>query len=187
LFVDGAGGDLHLTQSASSAIDRGVPVAAGLCDDDIDGHPRPSGGGRDIGADEVTGVDLSSSRKTARPRRAGAGEPLTYTVALRNTGISSATDTVLFDAIPSHTTYVPGSVHATSGAATDAGGIGWVGTVPPGEPVTVTFRVTVVQEVPIQNTAVITDLHGTRTVLRAWVNGIHVYLPVVLRISQISK
>jgi uncharacterized repeat protein (TIGR01451 family) len=181
LFVDGSGGDLHLSQDASSAIDRGVPLAAGLCDDDIDGHPRPSGAGRDIGADEVYGVDLSSSRKTVDPQRAGAGETLTYTVALRNTGISSATGVVLFDAIPALTTYVPGSVHATSGVATDAGGIGWTGTVAPSEGVTVTFQVTADEESPIVNTAVVTDSYGVQTVLRAWVNARYVYLPLVLR------
>jgi hypothetical protein len=50
LFVDGAGGDLHLVGSASPAIDTGVAIAGGLCDDDIDGDLR--GFARDIGADE---------------------------------------------------------------------------------------------------------------------------------------
>ncbi len=54
LFVDGAGGDLHLLPSATAAIDQGVAIAAGLCDDDIDGDARPSGSGRDVGADEYT-------------------------------------------------------------------------------------------------------------------------------------
>ncbi len=44
--------DLHLVPSASLAIDQGVPVSAGLCDQDIDGDPRPLGVERDIGADE---------------------------------------------------------------------------------------------------------------------------------------
>jgi hypothetical protein len=52
LFVDGASGDLHLADSASAAIDQAVTLAAGLCDDDIDGDPRPIGSARDIGADE---------------------------------------------------------------------------------------------------------------------------------------
>jgi hypothetical protein len=52
LFVDGAGGDLHLVSSATAAIDRGVALASGVCDEDIDGHPRPAGAARDIGADE---------------------------------------------------------------------------------------------------------------------------------------
>ena len=52
LFVDGAGGDLHLVPSASAAIDRGVALASGVCDDDVDGDPRPVGAAPDIGADE---------------------------------------------------------------------------------------------------------------------------------------
>jgi hypothetical protein len=52
-FVDGTGGDLHLVSSATVAIGQGVAVAGGLCDDDIDGDPRPIGRARDVGADEV--------------------------------------------------------------------------------------------------------------------------------------
>jgi hypothetical protein len=52
LFESGASGDLHLLPSASTAIDHGVPVLADLAWDDIDGEIRPSGAGRDIGADE---------------------------------------------------------------------------------------------------------------------------------------
>ena len=52
LFVDGAGGDLHLRGSAAPVIDQGVALVPGLCDDDIDGDPRPIGPARDIGADE---------------------------------------------------------------------------------------------------------------------------------------
>jgi hypothetical protein len=51
-FVDGAGGDLHLdTVGGVAAIDAGVDLAAGLCDEDIDGEMRS--GPRDVGADEV--------------------------------------------------------------------------------------------------------------------------------------
>jgi hypothetical protein len=52
-FSDIPIGDLHLTAQASLAIDQGVPLAAGRCDEDIDGEPRPPGSGRDIGADEI--------------------------------------------------------------------------------------------------------------------------------------
>jgi hypothetical protein len=52
MFVDAAAGDLHLVAGASAAIDQGVDLAAGLCDDDIDGDARPLGGARDVGADE---------------------------------------------------------------------------------------------------------------------------------------
>lgn len=50
LFVWPAGGDLHLAPSASAAIDQGVAVVPGLCDEDIDGAARA--GTRDLGADE---------------------------------------------------------------------------------------------------------------------------------------
>jgi hypothetical protein len=52
LFVDGSGGDLHLLDTATAAIDQGAAVSAGLCDDDIDGDTRPVGSAPDVGADE---------------------------------------------------------------------------------------------------------------------------------------
>ncbi|MBN8609856.1 MAG: hypothetical protein J0L92_04700 [Deltaproteobacteria bacterium] len=49
-FVDGAGGDAHLTESASGAIDRGVTDDdAGL---DLDGQTHDRGAAPDLGADE---------------------------------------------------------------------------------------------------------------------------------------
>ncbi len=51
-FVDGAGGDVHLVTGASMAIDQGVRLAPGVCDEDVDGDPRPWGSGPDVGADE---------------------------------------------------------------------------------------------------------------------------------------
>jgi uncharacterized repeat protein (TIGR01451 family) len=176
LFVDGTGGDLHLTEGASSAIGQGVNAGVTT---DIDGQTRDSA--PDIGADEYGGVYLSSSRKTVNPEEAGTGEVLTYTVVLYNTGIFSATDTTLFDAIPAHTTYVPNSACATSGVTTDTGGIGWMGTVTLNESVTITFRVTVNEQALIENRAVVTDQYGTPTILTAWVNARHTYLPVVLQ------
>nr|WP_319393677.1 hypothetical protein [uncultured Desulfobacter sp.] len=53
VFADAPSGDLHLDQTASAAIDKGVVLTAGLCDDDIDGDPRPSGKAGDVGADEL--------------------------------------------------------------------------------------------------------------------------------------
>ena len=54
MFVDAASGDLHLTASASAAIDRGSSL--GEVTDDWDGTLRPQGSGYDIGADEAGGA-----------------------------------------------------------------------------------------------------------------------------------
>jgi hypothetical protein len=52
LFANLASGNLHLAAGASAAIDEGVSITGGACDDDIDGDHRPDGPARDIGADE---------------------------------------------------------------------------------------------------------------------------------------
>jgi hypothetical protein len=68
LFVDGPAGNLHLDSGALAAIDMGVPVSGGLCDEDIDGDGRPAGSAPDIGADEAVTprpdavMDLRASR-----------------------------------------------------------------------------------------------------------------------------
>ena len=49
MFVNTAAADLHLTQTATMAIDKGVAVSV---TDDFDGQARPQGVAFDIGADE---------------------------------------------------------------------------------------------------------------------------------------
>ncbi|MCP4418724.1 MAG: hypothetical protein GY805_19070, partial [Chloroflexi bacterium] len=52
LFVDGVNGDLHLLQTAVTAIDQAITLAE--VTDDVDGNGRYSGAAPDIGADEFT-------------------------------------------------------------------------------------------------------------------------------------
>ena len=61
LFTDAANGDLHLSPTASSAIDRGITVPNVL--DDWDGQPRPNGSAYDIGADEYTAIKAERQRQ----------------------------------------------------------------------------------------------------------------------------
>jgi hypothetical protein len=61
LFIDAANGELHLRPGAALAIGQGVPVAAGVAADDVDGEPRPSASGRDIGADEYVAAQLPAN------------------------------------------------------------------------------------------------------------------------------
>jgi uncharacterized repeat protein (TIGR01451 family) len=66
----------HIT-SASAALDTGVDAGVST---DIDGEPRPLGGGYDLGADEV-GLVVT---KEAYPDLAQPGEALTYTIRVTN-------------------------------------------------------------------------------------------------------
>jgi len=78
----------------------------------------------------VMGSDLAGSTKTVDRIEALAGESLTYTILLENTGFVTATGVSLVDPIPENTTYVTGSV---SGGATynpDLNRIEWTGDVP---------------------------------------------------------
>jgi hypothetical protein len=93
LFVDGTGGDLHLTESASWAIDQGVSIAAGLCDDDFDGDARPIGPAPDVGADEY-GVPPSAAVTDLRVTEAITSTG-TLTATLRWTALADAVTTTL--------------------------------------------------------------------------------------------
>jgi hypothetical protein len=136
LFVDGAGGDLHLASSASSAIDQGASLTTGLCDDDIDGDARPSGSAPDIGADEystpvpATITDLRVSQAVSGAsilnltlRWTAPADALTYTLRYHDAPLDqdnwdSASDIpVPFDAAaPGSAEELVTSVPYTSGA-----------------------------------------------------------------------
>jgi hypothetical protein len=52
IFVDPENGNLHLVPGADMVLDQGIALAEGLCDQDIEGTPRPVGPAPDIGAYE---------------------------------------------------------------------------------------------------------------------------------------
>lgn len=178
-FVAPQMGDYHIGVD-SAAVDRGV--SAGVTSD-IDGHPRPipAGGRVDLGADESTGIDLFFSSKVASTEEASAGEVITYTITLSNTGPLSAEGVSLVDPVPHRTSYYTGNAWVSSGVLTTGSSIGWTGTVSAGESITLTFAVTLDEDGPVGNTAVVTDAYGTRLELKAWVNTQHTYVPLVLR------
>ena len=76
LFVgNGTGGDLHLKSSAAAAINK-VPVPADA-PEDIDGDHRPAGALADIGADELSFLEI-----TPLSRVIPAGGQTTFTVSV---------------------------------------------------------------------------------------------------------
>ncbi len=123
------------------------------------------------------GFDLSGAIKCvngASSLHVGADTPATYTIILPNAGPYDAENVLVHDSIPTHTTYIPNSVHATAGdiayvPATEA--ITWTGAVTGNHTVTLTFQVTIADAGPlprgtvITNTAAISD--GVQTFLRS--------------------
>ncbi len=86
--------------STSAAIDAGVDSGA---PDDIDGEPRPWGMGYDLGADEYW-VDLALAVAQApSAHTVWAGDRLTFTLAVTNTGAGTLHPTVV-DLLPDYVT-----------------------------------------------------------------------------------
>jgi len=127
---------------------------------------------------------LQTSRVTVQPILPGPGDTLTYTITLRNPGPALPSARVT-DTLPIEVNYL-GNLWASSGSYGDTGGIiTWQGNVPAATPVTITFGVTVSEQITtphvIPNTVLIDDGLGNVWEQQAAViaNGLAVYLPVI--------
>jgi uncharacterized repeat protein (TIGR01451 family) len=88
--------------------------------------------------------DLSASTKSVSPRHASAGDELTYTLQVKNSGVLPAPSVVVTDAIPAGTIYVSGSASTSQGTIQGTNPlVVSVGDVAVDGVVTITFRVTV--------------------------------------------
>jgi len=130
--------------------------------------------------------DLSSSTKQANVGRVQAGDRVTYTIVLRNTGGISASLKVT-DVVPSGLSYISGTLIASSGVVSQslAPTLCWSGWVSSTPPVTITYAVTVTDNTTraIINTATIA-ISGTQPINRSAtiiVNGYSVFLPTILK------
>lgn len=125
--------------------------------------------------------DLSTSTKTVSPEQAGAGETVTYTVRLVNSGIISAT--VRFtDTLPA-VLQLQGSPVSSSGPSPTVNGqsITWQGTVTNETTVVITYTAQLTETVAAVNQAQIDDGVGNIYLRQAFVNGWRVFLPLTLR------
>jgi uncharacterized repeat protein (TIGR01451 family) len=127
---------------------------------------------------------LQNSSKQVQPTQPGPGDELTYTIRLENPGPALAGVHVT-DTLPAELHYL-GNVWCSSGNCVEAGGVvTWAGDVLAAEPVTITYGVTVSNEISmpqaIANTALIDDGQGNVWQRQAVVvvNGYAVYLPLV--------
>ena len=188
-FVDPENGDLHLRPD-SALIDAGTN--GGIPPEDLDGQPRPVDGDGDGNATADIGTDeywpgLRSS-KTVDKRSATAGDVLTYQLTLANPSVPYILPGVnVTDTLPSHTTYVPGSLAGSSGAwGYGDGVVTWTGSLSPGASVALTFKVKVDEvtgPLAIVNQAVVDDRVGVPRVIQAvtLIDPLRYYLPAVVK------
>ena len=139
--------------------------------------------------------DLTPSYKAVTSPFADYGDPVTYTVVIRN-GTGPLDTTVLFtDTIQEGLSYIPGTLNASMGVVDDANAptLRWSGVLTPSPTITVTYAATVTHFVSgtatfilpkvITNTAVIV-VPGYAPILRTatvWTNWQEFYLPLVMR------
>jgi uncharacterized repeat protein (TIGR01451 family) len=119
----------------------------------------------------VNSLDLSTSDKLVDKTVAAAGDALTYTITLRNSGTGVARTVSLADPLPAGTILIPGSL--TAGASYDAAQkrVVWTGALAPGAVLPIRFAVRTSEELgngaTITNTAWISDGLNAPLMLRA--------------------
>jgi uncharacterized repeat protein (TIGR01451 family) len=130
--------------------------------------------------------NLKASTKGVSPHAPAPGDKLTYTIRLENPG-PALSGVHVTDTIPLEVHYL-GDLWASAGSYGEAGGVvTWTGTVETGEPIIITYGVTVSLEVAtsqvIASTALIDD--GRDNVLEreasVIVNGYMAFVPVIYK------
>lgn len=129
---------------------------------------------------------LPNSSMQALPLTPEAGDLVTYTITLQNSG-PQLNSVVLTNTLPAGLTYF-GNLSASSGTAVPTGsGVNWSGVVAANGSVTIQYAVTVNGSVTtptvILNEAIVNDGNGNISNLSALIiaNGEAAYLPVILK------
>ncbi len=129
--------------------------------------------------------DLSPSTKEVNPTVASAGEVVTFTARLVNSGMISAT-VAFTDTLPA-SLLLQGTPTASAGPTPTVNGqtITWTGSVAANDRVTITYATLLTSTVTLTptvfNQAEINDGHGNVYVRRAYVNGHRLFLAIVLK------
>jgi uncharacterized repeat protein (TIGR01451 family) len=138
---------------------------------------------------DVATPDLNSSAKIVSATAPRSGQAVTYTIAIRNSGIPFTHTVQLTDTVPAGLSYVPNTLMASLGMPddTDAPTLRWSGVLSDTSAVTLTYAaiVTVPPDTAqyISNTVTISaEPIGAITRMAAVIaNGRPTYLPIVLK------
>lgn len=176
-FVAPECGDYHL-RTTSSALDHARPTSV---EDDIDGEGRPTGAAADLGADELHPRPALRARKRASADVIAAGQRLTYTLYVTNTG-SMALHALITDTLSQHI-----QRGATSGGSVilPGGTLVWSPVIEVEESWSQTLGVTVSQDYKgtLENRLEVETQEG---VAQSTINTVivirpRIYLPLILR------
>ncbi len=138
--------------------------------------------------------NLALSRKIASTQFAKHNKQITYTVSIRNSTGPLTHTVFLTDTIPAGLIYIPGTLTATAGVATDTAApvLRWSGVLTPSPVITITYAAAVTYTTPgstallpavITNTAIIA-VPGCQSITRTatvYANWLSVYLPMILK------
>lgn len=180
------------TQAVAEAYAAGEPLSIAMYTADTNFHSSKyltsseTGDWNEEGRPKLTvvwGEPVASVDKHVRPVVPGSGEVITYTMTMIGSGRSLTLTDTLPDGLSD-----PGPIQTTEGSAdynTTQRRIEWSGTPTTGQPVTVTFSVTVQISGPVAliNTATLTEaIVGTSTdTAVVIVDGLRTYLPLVMK------
>jgi uncharacterized repeat protein (TIGR01451 family) len=94
---------------------------------------------------QAPAATLGDSTFTPAPTTAVAGDVVRYALVLRNAGGATAGDVQVETTVPSGLSYLPGTLHATAGAADESAApvLRWQGMIYAGQTITLTYQVTV--------------------------------------------
>lgn len=107
-----------------------------------------TGGGTSNTVTTQVNAPIVSTVKSVDKSYADTGEVLTYTLTLKNDGNVSADNVIITDAIPSGTTFLPGSVVGAAGVPPT---LTLTNPIPAGGKAVITFQVMVGNSIPVPN------------------------------------
>lgn len=172
----------YTLQPASPEIDAGCLIT-GFNDR---GPYAFKGSKPDMGAFEYSNSsNLGASTKTASSWTASTGASVTYTIRIVNTGEPLTSIVLMTDTLPAGVEYLTDTLTYTPGFAWVSPGstVYWQGDISDPSSAEIRFQVlvTAAETEALVNTAEIDDGRGSVIRRSAIVNGLPVYLPVVLR------
>lgn len=167
----------HALLESSPAVDNGA--ISGYPITDQRGVPRPQGGRCDIGAHEHGEPALAIGK--VGPARAPAGNTITYTLAVTNTGYELAESLVISDVLPEGAQYVGGGTLVGNVVSRTLPSLAWWGNAAVSVQLAVTATGTITNDDYHVSASGGYNATGSVSVVTTVYEAHEIYLPLVLK------